>query len=99
MESGQSAQVGAERDLYLKNLDMRRSALDNLERSVGGARADELERQQFNLGQQNKERMGQLDTEMGYGALGSAERAGVLQRLISQDQARTGEIEARKGEK
>jgi hypothetical protein len=79
--------AGVERDLYLKNIDLKRSALDSLEKSTGSARADELSRQQFDIGQANKEKEGQLSTELGYGSLGSSDRAAILQRLAGEDQA------------
>lgn len=79
--------AGVERDLYLKNIDLKRSALDSLEKSTDTARTDELGRQEYNIAQGNKEKEGQVTTELGYGSLGSADRAAILQRLSGEDQA------------
>jgi len=83
--SGTRAQL--ERDLALKNIDARRAGLTALEQSVGSARTDELARQQYNQSRAAAEKSARLTTELGYGALGSADRGGVNQFLIGEKQA------------
>ena len=87
LSDGQGQMVGAERDLFLKNIDARRSGLDSLEKTTAGARADELGRQQFNIDQTNREKMGQLTTQLGYAGLGAGERAALLQKVAGEDNA------------
>lgn len=82
----QSAQrADLERNLFLENMNQKRSALGEAERSIGGARADELARQQFNLAQMGKEKAAQLSTELGYGQLGAGERSAVMQSMAAQE--------------
>lgn len=87
MSDAQSTNAANERDLFLKNIDARRAGLNSLESSIGNARKDELDRQQFNIGQQNKEKYGQITTELGYGSLGSGEAAAVLQKMAADKNA------------
>jgi hypothetical protein len=79
-----NARSKTERDLYVNQIAERSRALDNLEKTVGAARTDELERQKFNIGQANKEKYGRLGTEFGYASLGSAERSAVMQRVVGE---------------
>ncbi len=79
--------VTAERDLFLKNMDLRRSGLDSYERTLSGARTDELGRETYNQGQTGKELAGRLSTELGYGALGAGERGAIMQRLVGEESA------------
>lgn len=46
--------------------------------ALGGARADELARQQYNIAQQNKEALGRLSTGLAEMGLGGAERGSVI---------------------
>jgi hypothetical protein len=68
-------------------MDARRQALGQFETSVNQAREDELARQQFNLGQQGKEKYGQLSTELGFASLGVADRGALMQKRIGEAQA------------
>jgi len=65
----------AERDLFLRDADLRRQALGEYEQSVRGTEADELAREQYNLEQKRREIMGQLTAQYGEAALGVAERS------------------------
>jgi hypothetical protein len=78
---------GLERDLYVQKIAERKGALDSLEKTLGTAKSDELERQKYNISQQNKEKFGRLGTEFGYASLGSGERASIMQRIIGEDAA------------
>jgi hypothetical protein len=69
-----------ERDLYTKGIDMKRAALGDFEKSVTGAEANEVQKQQFNIEAKNKELMSRLATEMGYAQLGSADRSAAAQQ-------------------
>lgn len=69
-----------ERDLFLKNADAKRAALGAFEQSATGAEANELQRQQYNIGQKNAETQAQLATEFGYANLGAADRAAAAQQ-------------------
>ncbi len=71
-----------ERQLFLNNIAAKRDALSGYEQSVGGAEKGELERQQFNLGQGEKELQGKLSTEFGYGGLGAQERSAAMQSIL-----------------
>ena len=82
-----SAKTGAERDLYLKNIDLKRDALNSAEKSIRDAETDELGKQTYNIGQGNKEKYGALATEMGFASLGAGERAGIMEALIGEKQA------------
>lgn len=86
MQGAQGQMTQAERDLFIKNAEMKRGALDSLEQSIGSARSDELSRQQFNIGQQNKEKYGQISSELGFASLGSSDRAAVAQQLLGEKQ-------------
>lgn len=73
------------------------AANDALEKSITGARADELARTQYNQGQAGKEKYGALTTELGYASLGAGERAGIMQRLLGQDQLEAANAQANSG--
>lgn len=75
-----------ERQLFLNQIAERRSALDKFEGSQTAAEQSELGRKQFNLSQANKELLGKLSTEMGYGGLGAAERASAVQSVVGDKQ-------------
>ena len=97
-QAAQRAQVEAERDLFLRNIEARRVGLGGLEQSITGARADELSRQQFNIGQGQREKFGQIGTELGFAGLGVAERQGAAQQAIGQAQLAAG-LQANGGKK
>lgn len=88
VKDANAANVANERELFLKNIDARRQGLANYETSVGGAEKGELERTMYNQGQVNKEKLGRLGTEFGYGSLGSGERAALFQKWAGEDQAK-----------
>lgn len=76
-KSDQGGQIAAsERELFLKNIDARRSGQKEL-----------LGAEQYTNEQKNRERMAQITTELGYGALGSADRGAAMQAVIGQQQA------------
>lgn len=95
----QAARTGVERDLFLKGVEARRTGLDSLEKSIGGARAEELAKQQFNLEQIAREKMGRIGTELGYAGLGSAERGAVGQQVVGEAAARAAANAPRGGKK
>ena len=86
----------ADRDIFLKQMEARRSALGELENSQGAANKDELARQQYNQAQKNAELQGRLTTEFGYAGLGAAERGGVMQKIVGQEQAQALQNQAQK---
>lgn len=93
--SGQLAQQ--ERDLFLKQQDLKRSALGQYEQSVGSALDRERSGKEFNIAQQNKELAGRLATELGYGQLGAGERASVMQDLLGDKYVDLAEAESKRG--
>ncbi len=82
---GNKARAGVERDLAINKVAERSRALDSLDSTVAKARADELDRQKYNITQANKEKFGRLGTEMSYASLGSAESNAVMQRIIGEN--------------
>lgn len=81
----QQAQVG--QNLFTNQINQRRDALNQYQGALQGARADELARQQFNIGQTGKEKLGRLQTEMGFGQLGLGERSAVGQQAAAEKAA------------
>lgn len=79
--------AGADRDIFLSQIEARRGALDKYEGSVGTARNNELGLSKFNLDQKNKELMSRLSTEFGYAGLGASERSAIMTKMIGQEQA------------
>lgn len=77
LSDSQKANVGAENDLFIKNIDYKRSGLSALE-----------DAQKYNIGQANKEKFGQLGTELGYGSLGAGDRSAIAQQIVGEQQAR-----------
>lgn len=85
----QGAQKAAmERDLFLKNIDARRQGLTDYEAA-----------QKYNTEQKNAELQGRLTTEMGYGALGAADRGAAMQGVVGQQQAAAAVAAAKAGGK
>lgn len=74
LQAGQSAKAGVERDLLIQNVNQKREALSGLEQTVQGAEADQLGREQFNIGQREKEIAGRQAAGLGFAALGATER-------------------------
>lgn len=72
--------ANTERDLFLKNIEAKNQALGDLEKSA-------MEIQKSNLDAQGREKFAQQATELGYGQLGSADRAAVNARLVGEAQA------------
>jgi hypothetical protein len=68
----EQAQLGQAQ--FLADADARRQALTGYQAAVQGSEADRLQREQYNIDQKNKELMGILTTELGYGQLGTADR-------------------------
>jgi hypothetical protein len=79
--------INNERQLFLNDVDARRAGLSSYEQSLGAARNDELNRQMYNQGQVNKEKLGQAATEFGYGSLGTADRGALFQKWAAEDNA------------
>lgn len=78
-----------ERDVFLGNVAEKRSALGAAEQTIGAAETLDAQRQQYNIGQKNKELYGRVATELGYGSLGAGERASVMQQILGEKQAAT----------
>lgn len=85
-----------ERQLFLNQIAEKRAALANYGQGVQGAEGFERQGAQFNLGQREKEKAGQLTTEMGYGSLGSANRASAQEFIAAQRAAEAARAAARK---
>ncbi len=68
--------VANERELFLKNIDARRTGLSSLQ-----------DAEKYGNEQGNREKSARLTTELGYGALGSADRGAVMQSIIGKQQA------------
>ncbi len=90
---GLNARAGVEQNIFSQNIDRRRAAMDALEKSTMGARAEELGRSTYNIGQKNKELEQRLNTEMGYGQIGIGEASGAGQQAAAETAAK------RKGDK
>lgn len=73
--AGQNIKKDLERDLLLKNIEMKRAALGDFEASVGNAEMNERDAKTFNLGQIDKEKSGLVTTQFGLAGLAQAERA------------------------
>ena len=84
LKSGIQSQANVERDLLLKNIDAKRTALSDYEASVTGAEATEQERSLFNINQVNRETFGRLSSGLGYAQLGVADRASERGVAIAQ---------------
>jgi hypothetical protein len=82
--AGQGQLADQERQLFLENIAQKRGALDQFEQSQTGAEATERGLQQYNQAQAAKELLGKLSTEMGYGSLGSADRAAAMQSALGE---------------
>lgn len=70
-KAGLGQRQGLTRDLAIEDMNRRQQAMNAYEQSLGSNRAADIGRQQYNIGQSNKELYGKLGTEMGYGGLGS----------------------------
>lgn len=81
------ARAESDADLFLKQIDAKRSALNSYESSVGSALGNEQNATKFNIDQKNKELMNRLTTEFGYAGLGASERSAIMQKLVGQEQA------------
>lgn len=108
----QSMLAQNERDLFLKNIEARRTGTSNLQNAqqynTGQQRASLADQgtmentnnaykekglstlqdyEKFNMDMKNREKQAQITTELGYGALGSADRGAVMQMLVGKEQA------------
>ncbi len=99
MQAQGAQQAGLERELFLGNIQRRDQGLNALEESTNKARAEEMARGQFNIGQSQREKFGQLATEMGYGSLGANERGAVMNKIVGENQAAAGLQAAQQGGK
>lgn len=75
MGAGQKTRADLERDLLLKNVEMKRQNLGDYETSLGNVQAKEGDAKLFNLGQVAQEKAGLLSTQFGLAELAQAERA------------------------
>lgn len=90
LQAGNQAQLAdQERQLFLSQIAEKRGALDKFEGSQRDTEKDILTRQQFNLDQKAREKLGALTTEMGMGSLGAAERASVMQQVLGESANRS----------
>jgi hypothetical protein len=90
LQAGNQAQLAdQERQLFLSQIAEKRGALDKFEGSQRATEQDILGRQQFNLDQRAREKLGALTTEMGMGSLGAAERASVMQQVLGESANRS----------
>lgn len=87
LNQGLVQRANAERDIFTDNINRQAQALNSLEGTLQQAEQNELARQQFNLDQGQREKFGQLSTEFGYAGLGSAERGGIAQQAIGEQEA------------
>lgn len=78
-------QADVERDLFLQNLAERNNNLSSFEKTLGEEQ-----------GRAEREKLGQISTEMGFGQLGSAERAAAAQQAIGEQQAQAARLESAK---
>ena len=81
------ARANLQRDLFLQEQGQKRDALGGYEKSLSDIEAKELERQVFNMGQREKEKLGIIGTEMGFSGLGSGDRAAASQMIAGDRQA------------
>ncbi len=89
LREAQRAGAGVERDVFIRNIEAQREALGSFEANI----AAEQQRRQ-------RELLGQLTTEFGFGSLASAESAGASQFILGQERTRrAGEREAEAGKK
>jgi len=68
-----------ERKLFLDNISAKRQGLSDFEKS-------NTEKEQFNIGQSNKELQGKLSTQLGYAGLGTTERGSVMGNILGEKQ-------------
>lgn len=85
--AGNQQLANSERDLFAKNADVSRASTQSYSDALNKAQGDETNRAQFNIGQTQREKYGQLTTEFGYASLGSADRAAVMQKIVGEQQA------------
>jgi len=77
-KQAQDAKQNLARELILENVNQKRSALGDYEGSVGRDAAVKQAIQRANLERVNKEKLGQVSTELGYGSLGATDRSNAL---------------------
>lgn len=76
-----------EQQLLLQDIALKQQALDSLEQSTRAAEGEEIDRY-------GRRQLGKLSTELGYGSLGAAERAGISAQLIGSAQAQAANQQA-----
>lgn len=77
-KQAQDAKKNLARDMVLENVRQKQLGLENYETSVGRDAAAKQAIQRANLERVNKEKLGQIGTELGYGQLGATDRANAL---------------------
>lgn len=90
LSAGQQAKAGVERDLFLQNINQKRQALGDFEKSVAGAEQSEEARRLFNIEQQQREKFGRVSAGLGIAQLGVAERAGIQAAQAARSAGRGG---------
>lgn len=83
--SAAGAAAQNERDLFLKNADLKRASLDKYGGQLTQAEANEKAAQQFNLAQLAKEKYGMLSSELGNQSLAAGNYAGGQSQIANQD--------------
>lgn len=81
-QQSQAQLADQERQLFLQQIAEKRGALDKFEGSQRTSEADEFGRKQFDIGQREKEKAGQLTTSLGVAGLGAGERAAAMQSIL-----------------
>lgn len=75
-----------ERDLFLRQAEVKRQALNDFEQSVTGAQATQLDAQKFNLQQAAAEKFAQISTGLGFASLEAGQSASAA-AIASQEAA------------
>lgn len=82
--AAQAQQAQNQQNVFLKNVDYQRQGLNDYSTAANTQQQSELGRQQFNIGQQNKEAFGRQADALGYGSLASANYNGAQQSVLGQ---------------
>jgi hypothetical protein len=99
MQKQAQERQSAERDLFLREADLKRQALGEYEQSLRGTEADELMRQQYNFENKRRELMGQLTAMYGEAALGVSERGSAASAQAAKEYARASAAQGGGGKK
>lgn len=83
----QSGRAGAEQDLLLQNVAQKQQAMGDYQGLLGQQEAGQLARQQYNIGQSNKEAFGRSASGLAEQQMGLATKSGITQAGISNAMA------------